>query len=303
MKILITGASGFLGSYLFNKLNKNNTLIGLSGQKTDTQLIHCDITQKEQVIKIVQEQNTKIIIHCAGISRNFYNNPTYGKLVNIAGTQNIVDAAKIIQASLVYISSASVFNGQNGSFTEKDKPKTNDEYGKTKIEAENIIHKYKFRYLILRPSLIIGNSPKGAEETYLGKIIKAGSEKKKLKLDNNWIFAPSWNWHIEKVIQWWLQNNSTVNLLHVTSRDTITKMEFARKLYERLNIDQDLIQKIVNSKNSGNNILNSNKLKEIGAPVITIDNILSGIAAEQGFEPQYHPPEGRVLPLDDSAIA
>lgn len=83
--------------------------------------------------------------------------------VNVKGTQAILNAASRVPGikKFVYISTDHVFNGDQGSYTEEDQPKPKHVYGRTKLEAEKLVQKSGFPFLIVRPGLVIGKSLQG----------------------------------------------------------------------------------------------------------------------------------------------
>lgn len=280
MRLLITGASGYLGSALMYCLDKNHDVIGTYGRVPYPNLVSLDITKRENVLSLINEIRPNAIIHCVGLSRKFDTNPDYGRVVNIEGTKNVILGAQKNGASVIYISSAAVFNGREGFFTEKDEPSTTSEYGQSKIEAEELVKSSGLSHCIVRPSLIVGNAPYGMDEKDFGKITQSLQYSIPMELDNIWRFAPSWTAHIAQVIDWWLSHQDAVDLLHLTASGITTKLEFAHRLCTQLGVSTSLFTEKKNCLDSGNNILDSSLLRSVGAPVLTIEEIIAEIALE-----------------------
>ena len=288
MKILITGASGYLGSCLADDLSQLYEIIGTSRKKTRQNLLPMDITKEDEVIKTFNEVKPDVIIHCVGISGKFNQDPSQATIVNVEGTRNIINGAREIGASVIYISSTAVFNGQDGPFKEEDEPISTDIYAQTKIEAERIVRTSGLRHVIIRPSLIIGNAPYGIEDKFPGQLMRAIMTNTPIEIDNEWLFAPSYNHHISQVINWWLNNQETTSLLHVTSPEVTTKYQFAQRLGRELGIDISIFRPKDITGHSGDNILDANRLIELGAPIISLDQIVADFASEirTGYSPE-----------------
>ena len=193
MKVLVTGASGYLGSIICSNLS-NDLIISLSRSNAD---INVDLT------KIVPRlPNVDIVIHAAGLAHLIPSSPSTCQEffdVNVNGTINLLKALNqtIIPKSIVFISSVSVYGCQKGFLVNEDTPLlAKDPYGASKIEAERIItewcKKNKVVCGILRVPLIVGINPPGN----LGSLIKGiqkgyyfnidgGKSKKSMVLSND----------------------------------------------------------------------------------------------------------------------
>ena len=130
MVVLITGGSGSLGIELQKIFLENIS-------PTHKEL---DITNKEQIKKIFQENKIDTIIHTAAITkvRKCEEDKELAWDVNVEGTKNLIDI--IIQLKLninfVYVSTACVFDGHLGMYTEKSIPYPENFYSLTKLLGE-----------------------------------------------------------------------------------------------------------------------------------------------------------------------
>lgn len=280
MRILILGASGYLGSSIWRDLAKRNVVDGTYSSRERSGLQRLNVVNCKEVLRFIGDKKPEVIVNCAGISSLFKVDPSLGRLVNIEGTRNVILGAKLVGASLVHISSTAVFDGQEGPFAEEDEPKSSSEFGITKIEGEKILQSSNVKYCIIRPSLVLGNSPYGMERKDYGKILVAIATGQAMELDDNWKFAPSWNRHVSNVINWWMVNQDRVNLLHVVASETITKLQFAKMLCKKLGITPTMFVKKKNVIQSTNNILSSCRLGQLGAPTTTLNEMITGMVLE-----------------------
>tara|TARA_B100000959_G_C14847781_1_gene568778 strand:- start:225 stop:956 length:732 start_codon:yes stop_codon:yes gene_type:complete len=130
MVVLITGGTGSLGIELQKVFPENIS-------PTHEEL---DITNKEQVKKIFQQNKINTVIHTAAITkiRECEKNKQLAWSVNVQGTKNIIN--EIIQSKLninfVYVSTACVFDGHSGMYTEKSIPYPENFYSLTKLLGE-----------------------------------------------------------------------------------------------------------------------------------------------------------------------
>ena len=148
--VLITGANGQLGYSLTLGLSDSFNIIPTAKRNFDN-IIKCDITNKKDLKNIFNRYNPDIIINCAAITNVDYCEEKWSecRLVNTVGLENIIRFShkntKIIQISTDY-----VYDGLNGPYLETDATHPINLYGKSKLEAENILIGSNRKYLILR---------------------------------------------------------------------------------------------------------------------------------------------------------
>lgn len=165
MKILLTGANGFLGSIIKKNLQNLYSLITLGRKDCD---LNCDLTSVESIQTI---EYFDLIIHCAGLAHRSGKNSLNELLffhVNVNGTLNLLNSISKynLPKYFVYISSVSVYGLNNGNLIDENSPLlAKDPYGKSKIMAEQIVSKWckknNIVCTILRLPLVIGENPKG----------------------------------------------------------------------------------------------------------------------------------------------
>ena len=117
--VLITGITGFTGKYLKEFLiEKGLDVYGTTNQNfnTDSKTFFCDITDYNQIEEIVVKVKPCYVFHLAAISFVQHNNNNEMYNVNVLGTQNLLNACKIIKSvvkKVVIASSATIYGTQN----------------------------------------------------------------------------------------------------------------------------------------------------------------------------------------------
>lgn len=177
-KALITGSSGFLGTYLYNSLAEKYNVFTL-GRKSVGNTEHITADLKNEV-PMLFDHKYSIVVHNAGKahivpktkeeSDDFFH-------VNLEGTKNLLTSLEnlsVLPESFVFISTVAVYGLETGDNIPEDAPLHSKEpYGLSKIQAEEIIKKWGIdndvRISVLRLPLVIGKSAPGN----LGSMIKA----------------------------------------------------------------------------------------------------------------------------------
>jgi nucleoside-diphosphate-sugar epimerase len=190
-KILITGASGFIGSFIVEEALARGMEVWAGVRKSSSRrylqderihFIDLNLDSKEQLKQQLSSHTFDYIVHAAGVTKCI-NKADFFR-VNTEGTHHLVDALIELQMPLehfVFISSLSVF----GAIREKepyepirdtDTPQPNTAYGQSKLEAEKVIKERStpFPYTILRPTGVYG--PRERDYFLMAKSIKRHSD-------------------------------------------------------------------------------------------------------------------------------
>jgi nucleoside-diphosphate-sugar epimerase len=187
MKILITGASGFIGSFIVEEALKQDFETWAAVRKSSSKeylqdkrihFIELNLSSKAQLIEQLQPHQFDYVVHAAGVTKCL-NKADFHR-INTEGTKNLVDALLDLQMPLkrfVFLSSLSVFGAIKerlpyDEIREDDTPQPNTEYGRSKLEAERYIDSIGSRlpYIILRPTGVYG--PKEKDYFMMAKSIK-----------------------------------------------------------------------------------------------------------------------------------
>ena len=189
MKILITGASGFIGSFIVEEALRRGfetwAAVRSSSSRqylTDERIhfIELDLSSEEQLKEQLRPHRFDYVVHAAGVTKCLHKRDFHR--INTEGTQHLVNALTSLQMplrSFVYISSLSIMGAirEQRPYTEiveSDTPQPNTAYGKSKLEAEQWLETQPIPYIILRPTGVYG--PRERDYFMMFKSIKTHTD-------------------------------------------------------------------------------------------------------------------------------
>ena len=191
MKILITGASGFIGSFIVEEALKRGLDTWAAIRKSSSRewlqderihFIELNLSSKTQLVEQLRDQNFDYVVHAAGVTKCL-NKADFHR-INTEGTKNLAEALLEVGMPLkrfVFVSSLSIFGAIKEqqpyeAICENDSPQPNTEYGRSKLAAEHCLETLAKRlpYIILRPTGVYG--PREKDYFIMAKSIKQHSD-------------------------------------------------------------------------------------------------------------------------------
>lgn len=196
MKILITGASGQLGTEIQRQLKNGGSALGPVPERLKnatviaTDVNELDITDRDATIAFVRRHQPDTIISCAAFTNvdGCESNPEAAFKVNAIGASNLAQAAERINARLIHVSTDYVFQGEgNKPLDESERVDPKSVYGKTKALGEEYVKNFCHRYFIVRTAWLYGYAGKNFVKT----IVNAGKKFGKLEVVSDQLGNPT----------------------------------------------------------------------------------------------------------------
>ena len=223
MKVLITGASGQLGSALCSMLAHDFQVIPATR-------VEFDITDLTTTRAFIRKTAPRVVVHPAAYTDvdGCETNKEKAFLVNAIGARNVAIATREIEAKLVFISTDYVFDGRKESpYLEYDPPNPLSIYGWSKLLGERLVMQHNPRSFILRISWLYGPQGKNFVETMLS----LARTKDELCIVNDQHGTPTFVEDVARQVQTLIQTDS-YGLYHATSQGSCTWYEFALEIFK-----------------------------------------------------------------------
>ena len=172
-KILITGATGFIGSFIVEEALRRGMEVWAAVRATSSRkylpqegiiFIELDFNDEHKLKEQLRQHSFDYVVHAAGVTKCL-NKADFFK-TNSKGTRHLVNAILDLAMPVkrfVFISSLSILGPireeePHTNITDSDTPQPNTAYGKSKLEAEDYLRSVADRlpFIILRPTGVYG---------------------------------------------------------------------------------------------------------------------------------------------------
>jgi len=217
-RTLITGARGMLGSDLMRAFASQNPA-GLSSADMD-------ITNRDAVRTVLHEKRPQWVIHAAGMTHvdGCELDPESAYRVNGLGSRNLALACEEVGATLLYVSTDYVFDGEKSEpYTEFDPTHPLSVYGKSKLAGEMFVREFCRRHCIVRTSWLFGKNGKNFVQTVL-RLAAGGDD---LRIVSDQVGSPTYTWHLAQKIGE-IVTSGRLGIYHITNSGHCSWFELAQ---------------------------------------------------------------------------
>ncbi|MEG1719113.1 MAG: dTDP-4-dehydrorhamnose reductase [Clostridia bacterium] len=226
LKIWIVGADGMLGGELTERLSNNSEINILA-----TTINDIDITVYNDVISKAKEFKPDYIINCAAYTNvdGCETNVELAFDVNSKAVQNLADAANIIDAVIIHISTDYVFDGTldiSKSYTEDMPVNPVSVYGKSKLAGENAIQTAN-KFYILRTAWMYGKG-----NNFVRTMLNLANTKSEINVVGDQNGSPTSATTLCEIIERFLIIKPEFGIYHSSNEGFTTWAEFAKLIFK-----------------------------------------------------------------------
>ena len=250
MKIIITGANGFLGQHLTQFLvEKGHQTLALSRGPQRIPVGNffyqsVDLTEKSSLSPVFLSFKPDLVIHAAAMSKpdECHLDQAACLLHNVTVTALLLEASTTVGARFLYVSTDFIF-GENGPHAETAIPNPLNFYGKSKLMAEELVRASGLAYHIIRPVFIYGKYWEGMRPSFIQWVAQNLEAGKPIKVVTDQLRTPSFVLDLCKGIE--LVFSGPINTeFHLAGKDRISPYEMALTVAKIKHLDAGLISAV-----------------------------------------------------------
>ncbi len=261
--VLIFGISSFVGSNLAAELADEYRIIG-TYHKTPVEIpgvtcYPCDVLNKDYVANLISRMKPDFTIYAVGLSSlmECKLNPKKADAINSAGAVNVCNSSERYSSKFIYLSSSYVLGGAEQLYKEGDTPFPTTVYGNTLSSTEFYVQRSCLNYLILRSAPLYGRSYGAKHPNWFETVQAAFAQGRAVLADDTVVTGYLDVVILGRILKSFLSSSVANRLFQISSRDFITRYEFARLIAKTFKKDEELVQRssvsFPNDEKKGNN--------------------------------------------------
>ena len=181
-RVLITGCGGMLGDAVYPYFtSKYENVLASDKRQNGEWLMRLDVRDDVHLSKVFRDFKPDIVVNLAAETDLEYceTHSDIAEDTNSLATKTIAKLSEEYGSTLVYISTAGVFDGlKNGFYTEQDQPNPIMVYGQTKYQGELHALKYCSKSFVVRAGWMMGGG-RNKEKKFIYKMLQQIAEGKK----------------------------------------------------------------------------------------------------------------------------
>ncbi|NPE27422.1 SDR family oxidoreductase [Methanococcoides sp. SA1] len=254
MKILVIGGSGLLGSNLIIKSSQKkevqNEIIATYNENPmeidECRWVKLDLRDKDGIFSLFDELKPDVVVHAAGLTNVDFceSNKEVAWDINVESTKSILDACRIYDTKIVYVSTDAVFDGvKDCRYVEEDVPNPLNYYGVTKFESEKLVRASGISYIIARTILMYGWKYEHQRPNPVTWMVGALRNNEMIKVVTDQYRNPILAANCADIIME-LVNKGSEGLFHIAGGDCLSRYDFALEIASVFGLDASLIEPV-----------------------------------------------------------
>lgn len=239
MRILVTGASGFIGRTCLRELSRHE-IAGTFRSRPRPGLVHLDLLDPDEIRALLESLRPDAVIHCAARPSVDWceENPAEARRLNLDTTRRLLDECDRIEVRLAFLSTDYVFDGKSGPYDETATTNPINEYGRIKLEAERALLSSRGRHLVVRTTNVYGYDRES--KNYLMAILPQVARGEPVRVAADQLGTPTLVTDLCRTIGGLLEGPES-GVVHLAGPETMDRVEWGRRAARMFGLDPTLI--------------------------------------------------------------
>lgn len=239
MRVLIVGASGFVGSAL--RAAFGSAAVGTYCAHPVAGLRQLDMRDRAAVDRLVGEVRPEVIIQPAAQPHVDWceDHVEESYAINVAGTRHVAEAAGAAGARYLFVSTDYVFDGSAGPYAEDAPTGPRNVYGRHKLEAERLIATTLQDHVIVRVCGVYGYERQG--KNFIMALLSNGRRGEAMNVPSDQWGTPTYGDNLAAAMQE-LALGTARGIYHVVGPEWLDRLSFARLACEVFGLDPGFLR-------------------------------------------------------------
>lgn len=251
--ILLTGANGFIGSYLYTRLVAEGWPVLATGRgpsrlpasnEAGVKYAPLDFTDPFAVHDLCAAVAPTVIVHCGAMGKpdECEVKQWEAHQVNVEGTMHLALQAAELNAYFLFLSTDFVFDGTTGMYKEDDTLNPVNFYGRTKAEAEAAAAELAGHYGIVRTVLVYG-APQSGRSNLLSIVNDKLSVGETYRVVDDQVRTPT---YVEDLVEGMVEmiRRKAKGIYHLSGTEQMTPYQMAVEMARIKGLDSSLIKRV-----------------------------------------------------------
>lgn len=241
MRVLITGADGFLGKKLLATLHEKYEIFGTSRREARENIMHLDITNKEEVRDVISTVAPNVLVHTAAFLDVDLaeRERDLAYRVNVESTKNLAEICAEKGVKMIYFSSDYVFDGRKRLYLPSSITCPINFYGRTKRRGEIFVIRNP-EGVVVRPTILYGFNDYQDRNNFVIRVIDDLRAGREVALDNERVKFPLLIDDVAIRITA-LIDEKYPGICHLSGPDAVTKYEWGKEIARVFELQEEKI--------------------------------------------------------------
>ena len=245
MKVLILGASGFVGAALFDRLRAGgHDVLGTyrtsAPDGAESPLRRLDLTDERAAVKVLDEFAPDALVSLVAepdVRKAESPEARADAAAVLRSLAALATECKRAERYVTLLSSDYVFDGRAGPYSEDDEPRPPSEYGRHKLASEEVVLTSGAPALVVRSSMVYGWPRPGGHPNFVANVVRSLRTGETVAAHSDVVRTPVYVGDLAGYVAELVTGRRT-GLYHAGSSDAVSMFDFALRACETFDLDK-----------------------------------------------------------------